>query len=68
MTQYKTLNMILYNSQLDKVKCGLKDNSEVFFKISSNAVGDSNNENCFPHKLVLTNTKLSKFRKAFANN
>ena len=37
-------------------------------KISSNVVGDSNDENNFPHKLLLTNTQVSKLRKAFANN
>ena len=37
-------------------------------KISSNVVGDSNDENNFLHKLLLTNTQVSKLRKAFANN
>ena len=37
-------------------------------KISSNVVDDSNNENNFPHKLLLTNKQVSKLRKAFANN
>ena len=37
-------------------------------KISSNAVGDSNDENHFLHKLLLTNTQVSKLRKTFANN
>ena len=37
-------------------------------KISSNIVGDSNDENKFPDKLLLTNTQVSKFCKAFANN
>ena len=36
-------------------------------KSSSNFVGDSNDENNFPQKLLLTNTQVSKFRKAFAN-
>ena len=36
-------------------------------KISSNIVGDSNDENNFPHKLLLINTQVSKFCKAFAN-
>ena len=40
----------------------------VTLKISSNFVGDSNDENNFPHKLLLTNTQVSKLRKAFANN
>ena len=37
-------------------------------KISSNVVGDSYAENNFPHKLLLTNTQVSKLRKTFANN
>ena len=56
------------NSQLNKLKLGIKNNTEVTLKISSNAVGDSNDENNFLHKLLLTNTKVSKLRKAFVNN
>ena len=37
-------------------------------KLSSNVVGDSNDENNFPHKLLLSNTQVLRFRKAFANN
>ena len=58
MTQYNTLNVKLSNSQLNKLKSGIKDNTEVTLKISSNVVGDSNNENNFPHKLLLTNTQV----------
>ena len=36
-------------------------------KISSNVVGDSNDQNNFPHKLLLTNTKVLRLRKTFAN-
>ena len=42
------------NSQLDKLKPRMIDGTEVTLKLSSNAVGDSNNENKFPHKLLLT--------------
>ena len=67
MTQYNTLNVKLSNSQLNKLKSGIKNGTEVTVKVSSNAVGDSNDENNFPHKLLLTTTKVSKLRKAFAN-
>ena len=67
MTQYNTLNVKLSNSQLNKLKYGIKDNTEVTLKISSNVLGDSNNENNFPHKLILTNTQVSRLSKAFAN-
>ena len=36
-------------------------------KSSSNDVGDSNDENNFPDRLLLTNTQVSKLRKASAN-
>ena len=68
MTQYNTLNVKLSNSQLNKLKLGIKNNTEVTLKISSNVVGDSNDENNFLHKLLLTNTQVSKLRKAFVNN
>ena len=54
--------------QLNKFKCGIKNGTEVTLKLSSNVVGDSNDENNFLLKFVLTNTQVSKFRKAFANN
>ena len=31
-------------------------------------VGDSNGETNFPHRLSLTNTRVSRLRKIFANN
>ena len=56
------------NSQLDKLKSGIKNYTEVTLKISSNVLVDSNHENNSPHKLLLTNTQVSKLCKAFANN
>ena len=35
--------------------------------LSSNEIGKSNDETSFPHKLLLTDTQVSKIRKAFAN-
>ena len=67
MTQYNTFNVKLSNLQLNKLKCGIKNGTGVTLKISSNVVGDSNDENNFPHKLLLTNTQVLKLRKTFAN-
>ena len=36
-------------------------------KISLNFVGDSNDKNDFPHKLLSSNTQFSKLGKSFAN-
>ena len=56
------------NSQLNKLKSEIKNGTEVTLKISSNVVGDSNDENNFPRKLLLTNKEVSKLFKAFASN
>ena len=52
------------NAQLNKLEFGIKEGTEVTLKISSNVVGDPNDQNNFPHKLLLTNTQVSKLRKA----
>ena len=52
MTQYNTLNVKLSNSKLNKLKSGIKNGTEVTLNISSKVVGDSNDENNFPHKLL----------------
>ena len=54
MTQYNTLNVTLPDSKLKKIKSGIKNGTEVTLKLSSNAVGDSNDETNFPHKLLLS--------------
>ena len=36
-------------------------------KLSSNVLGDSNDQNNFLHKLLLTNSQVSKLPKAFEN-
>ena len=55
------------NSQLNKLKSGVKNGTEVTLKLSSNVIGDCKDDIDFPHKLLSTNTQVSKFRKAFAN-
>ena len=64
-TRYNTLTVKLSNSQLNKLKSGIKNGTEVTLKLLSNIVGDANDENNFPHKLLLT--QVSKLCKAFAN-
>ena len=67
MSQYNTLNVTLSNSQINKLKLGLKNGTKVTFKISSIVVGDSNYVNNFPRNILLPNTQVSKLRKGFAN-
>ena len=63
MTQYNTLNVKLSNSQLFKLKSAIKNGTEVTLNLSSNPIGSSNDETNFPHKLLLTNTQVSKICK-----
>ena len=59
--------MKLSNWQINKLRSGIKIGAKVNLKLSSNVVPDSNDENKFSHKLLLTNTYVSRVRKAFAN-
>ena len=65
MTQYNSLNVKLSNSQLNKLKSSIKNETDVVLRISSNMVGDNTN---FPHELLLTNRQVANIRKAFAKN
>ena len=65
MIQYKILNVKLSNLQLNKLKSGIKNGTEVTLKLSSNVIGDSNDENIFLQKLLLSNTQVSRLREPF---
>ena len=65
MTQYNSLNVKLSNSQLNKFKSAIKNETEVVLRLSSNMIG--NNETNFSHKLLLTNRQVANLRNAFAN-
>ena len=56
------------NSQLNKLNSRIKNGTEVTLKLPSNVIGESNDENNFLHKLLLTIAQVSRLRKAFANN
>ena len=64
MTPHNTLNVNCLICNLMVIKNG----TEVTLNISSNVVGDSNDENNFPHKLLLINAQFLRFREAFPNN
>ena len=65
MTQCNSLNVKLSNSQLNKFKSAIKNETEIVLKLSSNIIGDD--ETNFPHKLLLTNRQVSNLCNAFAN-
>ena len=56
MTQYNSLNTKLSNSQLNKFKSTIENETEVVLRLLSNMVGG--NETNFPHQLLLTNRQV----------
>ena len=59
---------MLSNSLLNKLMFAIKNKTEIVLRLSSNMIGNSNDETNIPHELLLTNRQVANFRKAFANN
>ena len=59
----KTLKVNVSNLQINKLKLGKNNGTELTLEISSNTVGDSNDENNFQHKLLLIHTQVFKLCK-----
>ena len=55
MTQYNSLNVQLSNTHLSKLKSAIENETEVVLRLSSNMIGNSDDETNFRHKLLLTN-------------
>ena len=68
MTQYNSLNVRLSNSQLNKLKSAIKNETDVVLRLSSNMIGNSDDETNFPHKFLLSNRQVANLRKTFANH
>ena len=62
------MNVKLSDSQLNKLKSEIKNGTEVTLNLSSNVVGNTTNETDFPHKLLLTNTQISRLCKGIADD
>ena len=59
------MNVELSNSQLNKLKSAIKNGTDIVLRLSSNMVGNSDDETNFPRKLLLTNRQTLSLRKAF---
>ena len=68
MTQYNRLNVKLSNSQLNKLKSAIKNETDVVIRLSPNMIGDSNDQTNFPHELLLIDRQVSSICKTFTNN
>ena len=55
------------NSQRNKLKSGITNDTKVTLNLLSNVIGNSKNEISSPLKLSLTNTQVSRLCKTFAN-
>ena len=60
------MNVKLSNSQLNKLKSAIKNETDAALRLSSNMIGNSDDETNFPHKLLLTKLLLN-LHKAFRN-
>ena len=63
MTRYSTLIVELSNSQLNKLKSGIKNGTKVTLNLRSNVIGDSNDKTNFLYKLILFDTQVPRLRK-----
>ena len=69
MLEYNiNLNIKLPSLQLNKLKCGIRNNTELNLNLSSNVIGDSNEQVSFLHKLILSDRQVLMLCKALANN
>ena len=50
MAQYNNLNVKLSNSQLNKLKSAIKNQTDVVLRLSSSVTGNPDDETNLPHK------------------
>ena len=68
MTQYNSFNAKPSNSQFNKLKSAIKNETNVVLRLSSSMIGNSDDETNFLHKLLLTNRQNANLHRAFANH
>ena len=68
MTQFDSLNVKLSNSQLNNLKSAIENKAEAFWRLSSNMIGNSNDESNYINKLSLTNRQVADLLRAVGNN
>ena len=62
------MNVKLSNSKLNKLKSAIKNETDVILRLSSNMIGNSDDETNFPLKLLLANRQIANLCKAFADH
>ena len=64
MVEYNKVNVKLSDSQLNKLKTAVKDQTGVTLQMNIKKVNGNN----LPHELLLTTRQKTKFRNAFKNS
>ena len=60
MAQYNTLNVKLFNSQINKLKSSIKNGTEETLNVPSNLISNSNDETNFPKYWFAFNEKYTE--------
>ena len=68
MAQYNSLNVKLSISLLNKLKSAIKMETDVVLRLSSNMIGNSDDETYFPQKLLLTYRQIRNCHEAFSSS
>ena len=69
MTQCNSFNEKLSNSQRNKLKSAIQNETEVILeRMSSNKIGNFDDETNFPHKILSVNSHAANLRKFFSDN
>ena len=68
MAQYNSLNVSLSYSHLNTLKSAIKNKKRIVLRLSTNMIGNSDDETNFPRKLLVTKGQVANLCKAFANN
>ena len=61
------MNVKLSNSQLNKLKSKIKNETELALRLSSDLIGNSDDKTNSPYELLLTNRLVGILRQAWAN-
>ena len=68
LSNIKWVDLKLSNSQPSKSKSATKNKTGIVLRLSSNMIGNSDDETNFQIELSLTKRQVANLRKAFANN
>ena len=63
INKYNSLNIKLSNSQLNKLKSAIKNETEIVLRLSSNMTPNSDDETNLTYGLLLTNRQVTNLRK-----